>query len=154
MNNFFSKIIQNLSMLISDYICDPVTRAIVKHRTHPNNTAIMENFTSGKPFRFRLQDRKTFWKILQVYKQIRQCKILKFQLNLKNSDLEILMISIGRSKFPLASKLAIIAHVHKYDRDSAKVYILTYVLAYASENLRLCTDPLFMNGFSFTYFLP
>lgn len=57
LNNFFSKIIQNLSMLISDYICDPVTRAIVKHRTHPNNTAIMENFTSGKPFRFRLQER-------------------------------------------------------------------------------------------------
>ena len=54
------------------------------------------------------------------------------------------MISIARSKFPLASKLAIIAHVHKYDQDSAKAYILTYVR----------TDPLFMNGLSFTYFLP
>ena len=141
MNNFFSDIIKNLEILqynqvrpICQNIKDPVIKAIIKYRNHPNIIAIKERCTNSK-FSFSCIEKSDISKEiknLQINKATQDSDI-PTKLIKNNSDLFAdftnffvnfanLNDSIVHSTFSSLLKLANITPVHKKDSETSKYH--------------------------------
>ena len=96
MNNFFSDIIKNLEIpqynqerSICQNIKDPVVKAIIKCRNHPNIIAIKERYTKSK-FSFPFIEKKRYFK---------EIKSLQINKATQDSDIGSKLIKINSDLF-------------------------------------------------------